>query len=126
MSVGWTPVVTMLRTMEMAPGSSVPANTRARSAVMLSKVAVPSLSCTFIHRSPSMMSLPPLPSMRSLPAPPRMMLPSSNGAVTMAPNPATRFTPATVSRWPTRSAATRLSPRRVSLNCQPESPSTRS
>ncbi|MCY1358534.1 hypothetical protein D9M68_562500 [compost metagenome] len=71
--------------------------------------------------------------MMSLPAPPRMMLPAPK-LVTPAPrnscSPAIRAMPSAVSELPSGpfsaiSAASALSPRRKSLNCDPDKPSTK-
>ncbi|MCY1444463.1 hypothetical protein D9M71_609360 [compost metagenome] len=105
---------------------------------MLSNVAisapVPSafartLMRTFSHLSPSMMSSPPRPSMRSLPLPPRMMLPPSKNvapAASKSDRPLIRLM--LVSTLPVAPAvgsdvASVLSPRRKSPWDEPDRPS---
>ncbi|MCY1284047.1 hypothetical protein D9M70_329400 [compost metagenome] len=91
---------------------------------------------TFSQRSPSSRSLPPRPSRMSLPPPPRMMLPPSN-SLTLPPSiwfssvcrPLISAMPSASSTLPLALSlrmlsAVALSPRRMSLCAEPDSPST--
>ena len=95
----------------MVPGLMRPANTSVLSACRLSTswngavgaAGFGARSCTFSQASPSRMSSPPRPSRRSLPAPPRMMLPPVNDvapAEQCRAARAIRAIPAAVSSWP--------------------------
>ncbi|MCY1350926.1 hypothetical protein D9M69_371720 [compost metagenome] len=97
---------------------------------------------TLSQRSPSIRSLPPRPSIRSLPLPPRMMLPPSNtsSAVPVMPSvpaaavPTNARRPATRSKlvsalpvappWLTMVVGSTSSPRRISAKSEPDRPST--
>ncbi|MCY1542017.1 hypothetical protein D9M68_777380 [compost metagenome] len=112
-----------------------------RNSAPVPSILARTLMRTLSQASPSIRSSPPRPSIMSLPSPPRMMLPAPNEVTSpSAPNSGSRslrnccrpsIRKILVSTLPYApcvaiAAALASSPRRMSLRCDPDSPSTAS